>query len=73
MIGCTDSDFEGSLHDRKSTSGFVFHLGLGVISRASKKQPIVTLSSAEAEYVATTSPTCQAVWLRRLLDGLKKK
>ena len=41
--------------------------------RASKKQPIVTISSAEAKYVAATSSTCQALWLRRVFDGLKHK
>jgi hypothetical protein len=73
LTGFTDSDFAGSLDDRKSTSGHVFHLGSGVISWASKKQPIVTLSSAEAEYVAATSAACQAVWLRRVLEGLQQK
>ena len=33
----------------------------------------MTLSSVEAEYVAATSVTCQAVWLRRELDGFKQK
>ena len=37
FIGYTNSDFAGSLGDRKSTSGFVFHLGSSVISWASKK------------------------------------
>ena len=36
----------------------------------SKKQPIVTLSSCEAEYVAATSCVCHAVWLRNLLKEL---
>ena len=37
---------------------------------ASKKQPIVTLSSTEAEYVAIAAAACQAVWMRRVLNEL---
>jgi hypothetical protein len=33
----TDNDFAGSLDNRKSTSGHVFHLGVNLISWASKK------------------------------------
>ena len=55
---------------RKSTSGYVFHLGLGTISRDSKKYPIVSLSTAEAEHVAATAAACQAVWMRRMLMDL---
>ena len=73
MIGYTDSDFAGSLDDNNNTLGYVFLLVLGFISWESKKQPIVTLSSTKAEYVATTSATCQAVWLRRVLGRLKQK
>eukprot|EP00253_Pinus_taeda_P023909 PITA_23909 len=68
--GYTDSDWAGSVDDRKNTSGYVFHLGSGAISWASKKQPVVSLSTTEAEYVATTAATCQAVWLRRVLRDL---
>eukprot|EP00253_Pinus_taeda_P006398 PITA_06398 len=71
LIGYIDSDFAGSLDDRKSTSCFAFHLGSGVSSRASKKQPIVTLSLVESKYVAATSTSCQAVWLRRVFDELQ--
>jgi len=73
LIGYTDSDFEAKLDGMKRTSGYVFHLGSGVISWAYKKQPIVTLSSTEEEYVAATLAACQAVWLRRVFDGLKQK
>ena len=40
---------------------------------ASKKKPIVTVLSTEAEYVAATLVACQEVWLRRVLYRLKKK
>ena len=60
------------MKDRKSTSGFVFHMGSGAISWSSKKQQVVALSTAEAEYMAAASAACQAVWLRRLCDELKQ-
>eukprot|EP00253_Pinus_taeda_P031978 PITA_31978 len=70
LVGYTDSDWVGSVDDWKSTSGYVFHMGSGEISWASKKQPIVALSIAEAEYVAATAAACQAVWMRRMLRSL---
>ncbi|XP_070034502.1 secreted RxLR effector protein 161-like [Nicotiana tomentosiformis] len=55
LNGYSDSDWARSIDDRKSTSGNVFSLGSGAISWCSKKQDVVALSSAEAEYVAVTS------------------
>jgi transposase InsO family protein len=37
LVAFTDSDYAGDLDDRRSTSGFVFKLGAGAISWASKK------------------------------------
>ena len=37
LVGYTDSDWAGSVDDRKSTSGYIFHIGSGAISWASKK------------------------------------
>ena len=70
LVGYTDSDWDGSVDDQKSTSGYLFHMGSGAISWASKKQPIVAFSTAEAEYVVATAAACQAVWMRRLLISL---
>ena len=70
LVGYTDSDWARSVDDRKSTSSYFFHMGSGAISWASKKQPIVALSTAEAEYVAATAATCQAVWMQKMLRSL---
>eukprot|EP00253_Pinus_taeda_P014196 PITA_14196 len=70
LIGYTHSDWAGSVDDRKSTSGYVFHMGSGAISWASKKQPVVSLSTVEAEYVTATAAACQPVSLRRILRDL---
>ncbi|KAK8540598.1 hypothetical protein V6N13_027117 [Hibiscus sabdariffa] len=70
LMGFCDSDFAGDIDDRKSTTGFVFFLGDCCISWSSKKQPIVTLSTCEAEYVAPTSRSCHAIWLKRLVEEL---
>eukprot|EP00253_Pinus_taeda_P031173 PITA_31173 len=37
---------------------------------ASKKQSIIALSTAEAEYVTATAAACQVVWMRRMLRSL---
>ena len=70
LTGWTDSDWAGDLDDSKSTAGYVFLLGGGAISWASKKQPSVALSSTEAEYMAQKTATTEAVWLRGLLQEL---
>ena len=36
----------------------------------SKKQPIITLSTTEAEFVAAAASACQVVWMRRVLRNL---
>ena len=47
----------------------MFFLGNSLITWASQKQKIVTLSSCEAEYVAAAA-ACQGVWLSRLIGDL---
>ncbi|KAB2636175.1 hypothetical protein D8674_026709 [Pyrus ussuriensis x Pyrus communis] len=70
LIGYTDSDYAGDQDDRKSTSGYVFMVNMGAVSWSSKKQPVVTLSTTEAEFIAAASSACQVVWLRRILESL---
>lgn len=68
FIGYSDSDWARCLDDPKSTSSYVFSLGSGICSLASKKQKIVAQSSAKAEYVSTSKATSQAIWLRKVLE-----
>ncbi|XP_057745412.1 secreted RxLR effector protein 161-like [Arachis stenosperma] len=61
LVGYTNSDWAGDIETRKSTSEFVFHLGSGAISWSSKKQPVVALSTVEAEYIAAISYAMQEI------------
>ena len=70
LHGFTDSNWGGSVKDRKSTSGCCFSLGSMIISWICRKQSSVAQSSTEAEYIATTMASREAIWLRKLLVGL---
>ena len=70
FYGYTDSYWLGSVVDRKSTSGGCYCLGSAMISWFSKKQYSVALITAEAEYIASFSATCEPIWLRKLMSGL---
>ncbi|CAI0435035.1 unnamed protein product [Linum tenue] len=73
LLGYTDSDFAGSLTDRKSTSGCCQFVGTSLVSWFCKKQGAVALSTAEAEYIAAGSSCAQLLWLKSQLNdyGLK--
>ena len=70
LYGYTDADWAGSISDRKSTSGGFYILSSAMISWFSKKQSSVALSTAEAEYIATCSASCEAIWLQNVMSGL---
>ena len=70
LEGYVDLDWEGSAIARKSTSGYFFIMGSGVISWFSKKQSYVALSTTKVEYIASYSASCEVVWLRNLLSDL---
>ncbi|KAL0332850.1 UNVERIFIED_CONTAM: Retrovirus-related Pol polyprotein from transposon TNT 1-94 [Sesamum calycinum] len=73
LIEYTNSDWVGSVDDRKSTSGYVFYLETKIILYASKIQKSIALSSAEAEYIASTETACEAIWLRRILRDVEQQ
>lgn len=71
IVGYSNADWVGSLSDRRSTSGFCVLVGGNLVSWKSKKQAVVTRSSAEAEYRAMGLATCELVWLKQLIQELR--
>eukprot|EP00253_Pinus_taeda_P016444 PITA_16444 len=65
-----DAEWAGDLDQRRSTSGYVFNLFGGAVSWMSKKQSVVALSTTEAEYMAATHASKEAVWLQRLCSSM---
>ena len=66
LSGFSDSDWAV----KHSTSGFVFNYCSAAISWASKKQPTIALSSCEAELMAASEATKEAIYLRGFLGEL---
>eukprot|EP00253_Pinus_taeda_P028441 PITA_28441 len=52
----------------KSTTSYVFTLGLGPITWACKKQSVISLSSVEAEYCGAVEASKEALWLCHILS-----
>ena len=67
LVGYSDLDYAGDKVDRKSTSGTCQFLGRSLVSWSSKKQNSVTLSTAEAEYIAAGSCCAQLLWMTQTL------
>ena len=70
LHGFSNSDWAGDPIDRRSTTSICFFLGDSLISWRSKKQSVVALSTAEAEYQALANATQEVVWLHRLLGNM---
>ena len=66
VSGYSDSDWAGSLSDRKSVSGYCFTLNSGPVSWKSKKQSTIALSSCEAEYISLTFAVQEGMLLTQL-------
>jgi hypothetical protein len=65
-----DSDYADCPTTRQSITGYFITLGGCPVSWKTKKQTTVSRSSAEAEYRAMASTTCELLWLRGLITSL---
>ena len=68
--GYTDADWAGNTIDRRSTSGYFMFVRGNLVTWRSKKQKVVALSSAEAEFRGMAKGLCELLWLRRLLTEI---
>ena len=68
-----NSNSEGDLNARKSTSGFVFTLSGSAISWQSSLQDVVALSTTEAKYIAVVESFKEAKWLKSLVGEMCNK
>jgi len=66
-----DEDWEGSIDDRKSTSGVAFYLGGCLVSWLKKKKTSISLSILEIEYIAAATCCTQVLWMKQTLKNLQ--
>lgn len=72
LMAYCDADWASEIDNRRSCSGYIIKLSGASICWLSKRQPIVALSSTEAEYIALSSTACELIWLKQLADELNK-
>ena len=62
-----DASHASDIDTRRSITGYIFFISGGPVSWQSRMQTSVALSSMEAEYMAASAATQEALWQARLL------
>ncbi|GJQ87005.1 hypothetical protein Trydic_g12588 [Trypoxylus dichotomus] len=70
FVAFCDSGFAGDTETRKSTISYIIFLCGRPISRRSRKQPVVSLSSTESEYIAAAECVKELIYLKTIIDEL---
>ena len=68
-ITYSDADHGGNPDNGKSTGGYVVKIGSGVVSWSSKLQPLVALSTTEAEHISAVEAGKEILWMRQFMGG----
>lgn len=72
LVGFSDADYANDEITRKSTTGYCIFYGGGPVNWRCQRQPIITLSTTEAEYVAGCELVKEIMPLRQQLIELKQ-
>jgi hypothetical protein len=71
LMGYADADGRMG-EDRRAVLGYAFLIDGGAVLWSSKRQDIVSLSTTESEYMATTHAAKEALWLRSFIGQIFK-
>ncbi|XP_071687880.1 uncharacterized protein [Rutidosis leptorrhynchoides] len=67
----TDLGYGGENRDKKLTSEYFALIGGNLVTWRSKKQKVVALSSAEAEFRGIAKGVTEAIWIKKLLTEIE--
>ena len=73
LVCYSDSDYAGDPDSRKSVSGYILYVRGVPICWRSKAQKIITLSSAEAEWIALSEATKEIMFVLQMFEEMKIK
>ena len=71
LLGFSDASYGMCPDTWRSTSGYCFTLGLGIVSWVARKQKTVAQSTMDAEYIALYKCSKEAIWLCALLSSIE--
>jgi hypothetical protein len=69
FITYSDADHGGNPDNGKSTGGYVVKIGSGAVSWSSKLQPLVALSTTEAEHISAVEAGKEILWMCQFMGG----
>src|SRR5207237_677753 len=70
LIGYADASWNVESIEAKSFAGYITTVGNAMLTWQSRKQPMVALSTCEAEFMATVELSKEMIWLGSLLTEL---